>query len=72
MIEGTTSSESAASDRQAAAAVKSMTQRQVGQTVKRKNMPPAQRQIVDFQRQRAIDLYRQMRDKKYEQNSLKT
>lgn len=54
------------------AAAKSVAQRQIGQSVKRKNLSPAQRQISDFQRQKAVDLYRQMRNKKYEMNNLKT
>lgn len=54
------------------AAAKSVAQRQIGQSVKRKNLSPAQRQISDFQRQKAVDLYRQMRNTKYEMNNLKT
>ncbi|KAH3747419.1 coiled-coil domain-containing protein 137-like [Dreissena polymorpha] len=51
---------------------KSHGDRKPGQTLKRKYLSPAQRQITDFQRQRAIDLYRDMRDRKYAQNNVKT
>ncbi|XP_045212289.2 coiled-coil domain-containing protein 137-like [Mercenaria mercenaria] len=43
---------------------KSQAQRQAGQTVKRKYLSPVQKQITDFQRQKAIDLYREMKDQK--------
>ena len=46
---------------------KSQAQRQAGQTVKRKYLSPCQKQITDFERQRAIDLYRKMKDKKIKQ-----
>jgi len=55
-----------------AAAVRSVANRQVGETVKRKNLSPAQRQISDFERLKAIEMYREMRDKKYEKSNLKT
>ena len=42
----------------------STAQRQVGQTKKRKNMSMAQQCIMDLERQRAIDLYRQYKNKK--------
>ena len=38
--------------------------RKVGETMKRKNMSLAQQQVMDSERQRAIDLYREMKEKK--------
>lgn len=46
---------------------KSRAQRQAGQTLKRKYLSPCQKQITDFERQKAIDLYRKMKDKKIKQ-----
>ena len=39
-------------------------ERQAGKTVKRKLLSPAQQRITDSQRQRAIDLYRKMKDQR--------
>jgi hypothetical protein len=39
-------------------------QRQLGQTTKRKNLSMAKQQVMDAERQKAIDLYRMMKDKK--------
>ncbi|KAL4239293.1 hypothetical protein ACF0H5_000110 [Mactra antiquata] len=41
---------------------KTQAQRLAGQTIKRKYLSPVQKQITDFQRQKAIDLYRKMKD----------
>lgn len=43
---------------------KSQAQRLAGQTIKRKYLSPVQKQITDFQRQKAIDLYRRMKERK--------
>lgn len=43
---------------------KSQAQRQAGQTVRRKYLSPVQQQITDFQRSKAIDLYRKMKEHK--------
>lgn len=72
MIDGKEPATKNSADDRIASAVKSVAQRQVGESVKRKNLSPAQRQINDFQRQRAIDMYREIRNKKYELNNLKT
>ncbi|WAQ96455.1 CC137-like protein [Mya arenaria] len=51
---------------------KTSSQRQPGQTLKRKFLSPVQQQITDYQRQNAISMYRQIRDQKYQRNNLKT
>ena len=43
---------------------KTIAERETGKTVKRKFLSPAQQRLTDSQRQRAIDLYRKMKDKK--------
>ena len=43
---------------------KTITERETGKTVKRKFLSPAQQRVTDSQRQRAIDMYRKMKDKK--------
>ena len=47
---------------------KNSSERQAGQTVKRKFLSPAQQRITDLQRQRAIDMYRKMKDTKIKQS----
>lgn len=42
---------------------KTIIKRQTGKTVKRKLLSPAEQRISDSQRQRAIDLYRKIKDK---------
>ena len=43
---------------------KTIIKRETGKTVKRKFLSPAQQRVNDSQRQRAIDLYRKIKDKK--------
>jgi len=51
------------------AAPKSASQRNPGQTLKRKYLSPAQQRIADRQRLEAIALYRNVRDQKYSKNN---
>ena len=39
------------------------TRRQLGKSIKRKHLPPVQQRLIDEERGRAIDLYRQLKVK---------
>lgn len=49
---------------------KTLVKREEGKTVKRKFLSPAQQRITDSQRQRAIDLYRKLKNKKMKPRDL--